>query len=315
MNRRARILLLAVAAVLGLAAASLAVVGNDGGNEPIAARRSTTTSTSTTAAPETTTTLARTTTTAPPPPPPPAPNAAGDPASLAAQIVSVEGAIRSPSTPVEHLAGWGHLQQVAYKQLIENSTWMDAVLARVPGELHGAVRANTGAGLSLRALSKKPRTTLPAAWRIVSPAPATELIADYKAAEAEFGVPWNYLAAIHLVETRMGRIRGVSSAGAQGPMQFMPKTWAAYGQGDIQSNSDSIRAAARYLKANNAPADMRSAVWNYNHSYHYVDAVQAYAAEMARDERAYFGYHGWQVYYWTVNGDVLLPEGWASPGS
>ena len=45
----------------------------------------------------------------------------------------------------------------------------------------------------------------------------------------EFGIDWTYLASIHLVETRMGRIRGTSVAGAQGPMQFIPATWASYG--------------------------------------------------------------------------------------
>ena len=306
-------ILVAVAtALLGVGVASLAFVGDGRDADPVAARRRPTTTT----APPTTTTIppATTTTTTPPPPPPPAPSTAGDPATLAAQIATIETAIRTPTTPLEHLAGWGHAQQVSYRTLSDNPTWMDAVLARVPPDLHPAVRANTAANHSLRALSKRPRTELPKAWRIVAPASAIELLGYYKAAEGEFGVPWNYLAAIHLVETRMGRIRGVSSAGAQGPMQFMPQTWAAYGEGDIQSNKDSIRAAARYLKANNAPADLRSAVWNYNHSYHYVDAVQGYANEMARDERAYFAYHGWQVYYWTVNGDVLLHEGWASPG-
>ena len=126
-------------------------------------------------------------------------------------------------------------------------------------------------------------------------------------------MPWPYLAAVHFVETRMGRIRGESSAGAQGPMQFLPKTWAAYGEGDINSNKDSIRTAARYLKRNGAPADMRNALWNYNHSYLYVDAVTIYAEQMRENERAYFGYYHWQVYYRTTNGDVLLPEGYGTP--
>src|SRR3990170_162129 len=87
-----------------------------------------------------------------------------------------------------------------------------------------------------------PGPNLPTAWRIVEPAPLDELLRYYREAEAEFGVHWSYLASIHLVETRMGRIRGVSTAGAQGPMQFMPGTWAAYGEGDINSNRDAIRA-------------------------------------------------------------------------
>ena len=67
-------------------------------------------------------------------------------------------------------------------------------------------------------------------------------------AESESGVGWNYLAAINLIETRLGSIAGVSTAGAQGPMQFLPSTFAAYGQGgDINSPHDSIMAAGRTL--------------------------------------------------------------------
>jgi membrane-bound lytic murein transglycosylase B len=134
----------------------------------------------------------------------------------------------------------------------------------------------------------------------------------YKAAEAEFGVHWSYLASINLIETRMGRIRGVSSAGALGPMQFMPATWAAYGEGDVNSDKDAIRAAARYLKASGAPGDMVKAIWHYNHSYKYVRAVMHYADVMRADPNAYRGYHQWQVYYLTSFGDILLPVGYVN---
>src|SRR3712207_536212 len=83
---------------------------------------------------------------------------------------------------------------------------------------------NLTASAELTRLNPPPKPQ-PPAWRIVAPAPASELLGHYRAAEAAVGVPWQYLAAIHLVETRMGRIRGVSVAGAQGPMQFLPSTW------------------------------------------------------------------------------------------
>ena len=92
------------------------------------------------------------------------------------------------------------------------------------------------------------------AWRVAAAAPPEVLLELYKAAETEFGVPWHVLAAIHLVETRMGRLRGTSPAGAKGPMQFIPETWARFGEGDIESNADAIRAAARHLVAHGAPA-------------------------------------------------------------
>ena len=61
-----------------------------------------------------------------------------------------------------------------------------------------------------------PRRSFPA-WRILAPpAPAT-LLAYFKAAQARFGVPWEYLAAIEFVETRFGRVHGLSTAGAEGP--------------------------------------------------------------------------------------------------
>src|ERR1041384_8142233 len=76
----------------------------------------------------------------------------------------------------------------------------------------------------------KPKTDLPP-WRILTPPPPEELERYYHQAEEATHVPWAYLAAVHLVETRMGRIRGTSTAGAQGPMQFLPSTWARWGGG------------------------------------------------------------------------------------
>jgi hypothetical protein len=257
----------------------------------------------------TVTTAAPTTTTAKPAPPPVPPP---DPVALAAQLTESITAIRDPATPAASLLRAGQNEQVAYRAIVIHPEVLDQVLARVPAALHGTVRANVGAGLQLAALNGKPKPALPAGWRIVSPAPADELLGYYKGAEAEFGVPWQYLAAVNLVETRMGRIRGTSSAGALGPMQFLPQTWAKFGEGDINSYRDAIRAAARYLKYNGAPATMRTALWNYNRSYKYVDAVTAYAEEMRAYERAFFGYYHWQVYYRTVDGDILLPEGFSS---
>jgi membrane-bound lytic murein transglycosylase B len=144
----------------------------------------------------------------------------------------------------------------------------------------------------------------------VSPPPVEVLRSYYAEAEAASGVPWAYLASIHLVETRLGRIRGTSSAGAQGPMQFIPETWARYGQGDINDNRDAILAAARLLQANGGPADMSRALFRYNNSNRYVEAVESYAQLMLSDERAFLGYYGWQVYSATTDGTFLLPEGY-----
>ena len=242
-------------------------------------------------------------------PRPDPPVAASDPDALALQIVAAERAIRDRAITGADLAWFAHLQQLTYRRLAARPEWRDAVLAALPSELRAAATANADATADLRA-TVVPGPNLPTTWRIVEPAPLDDLTRYYRDAEIEFGIPWAYLAAIHLVETRMGRIRGTSVAGAQGPMQFLPATWARYGEGDINSDRDAIRAAARYLKANGAPDNMAGALFRYNQSQRYVRAVTAYAEVMRADPDAYRGYYGWQVYYLTTSGDVLLPVGY-----
>ena len=237
------------------------------------------------------------------------PPVAADPVAIAAQIANAERAIRDLKVTGAELAWTGHLQQRIYRTISARPEWREAFLAAVPEAIRGVVTANLDATSELRA-TVVPGPDLPTAWRIVDPAPLDDLARFYREAETEFGVPWSYLASIHLVETRMGRIRGTSVAGAQGPMQFMPGTWAAYGEGDVNSDRDAIRAAARYLKANGAPANMPNALFRYNNSQRYVRAVTAYAEVMRAEPDAYRGYYGWQVYYLTTKGDILLPVGY-----
>jgi membrane-bound lytic murein transglycosylase B len=285
-------------------AAVLLVVVADCSNQSAEPRRTTTS----TSAVSTTTTTAPTTTTSTTALGPPV--AAGDAAGLAAQITAAEHAVRDPAVTGPALVRAGWEQQVVYRKLAGEPALVAAVLKGVPAGLRGSVEANAKAGAELFALTK-PRTELPTNWRIVAPAAADALVADYQAAERAIGVPWYYLAAIHLVETKLGRIRGTSTAGAQGPMQFLPSTWKAYGGGgDINDNGDAIMGAARLLKANGAPARIDDALYSYNHSNHYVTAVKLYAQQMQADQAAFRGYHGWQVYYRMVSGDRMLPEGY-----
>jgi membrane-bound lytic murein transglycosylase B len=270
-----------------------------GAGHPASLPVRTTTSSSSTSKTSTSTTTTSTTTA-------PAP---ADPASIAAAIAATEPALRDPATPDAALPALALRQQEAYRALAAHPEWDAGVAARLPAGLRPVTTANVVADRELRLLTP-PGTRLPA-WHIVAPAPAAELLADYHEAERQSGVPWSYLAAINLVETRMGRIRGDSSAGAQGPMQFLPSTWAAYGNGgDIQRDRDAILAAGRYLRANGGPADMASALAHYDHSAHYVRAVTLYAQQLAADPQAFRGYYHWQVFYRLVTGDVLLPEGW-----
>src|SRR5262249_32623941 len=129
-------------------------------------------------------------------------------------------------------------------------------------------------------------------------------------AQARSGVRWQYLAAIELIETRFGRIDGLSTAGAEGPMQFLPATWRRYGTGSIGNPRDAILSAAHFLVSNGAPHHMSDALFAYNNSAGYVRAVQDYAGFMRTDLRAYYGYYYWRVIYDRASGAVILPLGY-----
>jgi membrane-bound lytic murein transglycosylase B len=295
-----------------LAALALSLVvaacggGDDGGGQD---RADAATTTSTTAA--TTTTAGPTTTTTAPVDPatlrPPAP--VGDPAALAERIGTAEATLRNPASGPNDIATAALAQQAAYRQLGDHPEWDATVLAALPAELQGAVQSHATARREFRALARGPADTMPA-WRIVPPPPADQLVAWYHEAEAAYGVPWQVLAAVNLVETDMGRIQGTSTAGAQGPMQFMPSTWAAYGEGDVNDPHQAILGAAHYLQANGAAGDLAGALWHYNHSDHYVRGVQLYADLIAEHPGAFAGFYNWGVWYWSTQGDLYLPIGY-----
>jgi hypothetical protein len=239
------------------------------------------------------------------------PRLAPNPAQLADDLVADEHAIRDPSTGEAALVTAAHRQQAAYRAIGQHPEWDASTRPRISAALLDVYDRNVDARRALNAITPS-RTTLPA-WRIVPPAPAEQLLGFYHQAESETGVAWNYLAAINLVETRLGSIDGVSTADAQGPMQFLPSTFAAYGQGgDIHSPRDSIIAAGRYLAANNFVNDRDHAIYRYNHSNDYVRAVNQYAALIGGDPAAFTGYYRWDVYCRTTAGDVLLPIGYAA---
>jgi membrane-bound lytic murein transglycosylase B len=273
-------------ALAGLVATASACAGEP---KKAAVRRSTTT----TAAPTTTTTLAPTTTTAPLP---------TDDASVTAR--AIEAGERDPAQAVTAQLAYRH---VAIRM---DAGFDNAVGSKLPDDLKTALTRNISAMRELNSLGRVHAAAPPTAWHIQPVASADELLAYYREAETSFGVPWQVLAAIHFVETKLSRVVGDSSAGAQGPMQFMPATWARYGQGDIHANRDSILGAARYLSANGAPVRMDDALHHYNPTMKYVNAVKQYAQRMVEDPNAYRSYHQWQVLYRTVNGTLLLPEGW-----
>ncbi len=124
------------------------------------------------------------------------------------------------------------------------------------------------------------------------------LIPMYRRAAATYGLgPQGpaILAGINQIETAFGTNLNVSSAGAQGWMQFMPETWAAYGvdangdgTADPYNPEDAIFSAAAYLSAAGMPADTYGAIFAYNHADWYVADVLAnagcYAAEVGAPE-------------------------------
>jgi hypothetical protein len=170
------------------------------------------------------------------------------------------------------------------------------------------MRTDLAAGAALARITV-PRKQFPP-WRIAQPPGPGTLLGDFREAQSHFRIGWEYLAAIEFIETRFGRVHGPSSAGAQGPMQFLPATWARYGRGNIGNQRDAIFAAARYLSANGGPGDTATALYDYNQSPDYVAAVEDYADRMRADPRAYDGYYNWQVLYARVGGLFILPVGY-----
>jgi len=142
-----------------------------------------------------------------------------------------------------------------------------------------------------------------------------KFIPVYIAAEEKYGVPWTLLAAHHRIETRFSTVKTmVSSAGAEGHMQFMPcifvgwkhPTCSGLGKGNISKNElmspqtiakyggygvdangdgiadpydieDAVFSAANYLsKYGAAKGEIKKAVFQYNHSEEYVENVLHY---------------------------------------
>lgn len=188
-------------------------------------------------------------------------------------------------------------QQRMIRALAENRPLAARVEQRIP-----ALVDDVTARAALNRLSEG--TALPRrSLRVGPPAPAAALFGWYRDAQRRFGVRWQLLAAVNFVESAFGKVQDASSAGAQGPMQFLPATWRAYGLGgDIHDPRDAILGAANYLAANGGRRDERGALLHYNHSPLYVDAVSRYARRIAADANAFFEYYAWQVYERTSRG-------------
>src|SRR5258708_5528551 len=129
----------------------------------------------------------------------------------------------------------------------------------------------------------------------LSDIPPAYLVWYMDAAQTCPGLPWDVLAGIGKVESDHGRSgapgvhSGANGAGAEGPMQFEPATFARYAVAadpaallSVYDPADAIYTAAAMLCANGAasgtPAGISRAVFAYDHSRAYVASVLAWAA-------------------------------------
>jgi hypothetical protein len=175
------------------------------------------------------------------------------------------------------------------------------VLINAPADnltsLVSQVRAVTGTRGQV--VSLQPTVTvkvgkLPVTTAVPSGRPTTYLTL-YQESAARYcpGLSWTVLAAIGAVESGNGVNVGPSSAGALGPMQFLPSTWSTWGIdgfGDtgtpnVMNPFDAVPSAAVYLCAAGAAqggSALYSAIFAYNHADWYVNEVLAIAKEYAQ---------------------------------
>lgn len=143
-----------------------------------------------------------------------------------------------------------------------------------------------------------------------------EYMKVYNEAGKKYNVGWNYLAAVHYVETKFSQIDiMVSHVGAIGHMQFMDCTWVGWsysgcrgtvgnanipaqdlknpnvinthggygldanndGLADPWDLEDAVHSAANYLNKSGFSNNIKKAIRNYNHSDKYVADVIHYA--------------------------------------
>jgi soluble lytic murein transglycosylase-like protein len=190
-------------------------------------------------------------------------------------------------------------EQRLYRLLARDAKLADATLPALPPGLRPTARDLLAAHRELYGLT--PPLPARAAIKVGPAAPASSLLADYREAERRFQVPWNVLASVNFVESKFGKLRNASASGAQGPMQFMPATWARYGLGgNVHDVHDAILGAAHYLHASGAPRNLRRALHAYNPSPAYVDAVLRYARRMPA---LFYELYNWQVFLKTPHGE------------
>lgn len=150
----------------------------------------------------------------------------------------------------------------------------------------------------------------------------SEFFPIYMKAQAKYGVSWYYLAAVHYIETKFSTHQPmISSAGAEGHMQFMPCSWLGwsypgckgsngyvnvpesikynpaqikkYGGYGVDANNngiastfeieDAIFTTASYLARSGFAKNIEKSIFAYNHSSKYVSDVTANAEKFKNE--------------------------------
>ncbi|GAA1918846.1 NlpC/P60 family protein [Streptantibioticus ferralitis] len=175
-------------------------------------------------------------------------------------------------------------------------TAVKAAVGTTAGLLFLAVIAVVGiagiAGSTTSGITATGATLLPTRAALAD-IPARMLTLYQQAAATCPGLPWTVLAAIGKTETDHARNpHMISTAGAVGPMQFLPSTFATYATPVPPGGKtpptpwdpvDAVYAAARLLCTNGARdgRNLRGAIFAYNHDTAYVNDVLHTAATYA----------------------------------
>jgi soluble lytic murein transglycosylase-like protein len=216
------------------------------------------------------------------------------PAVLAAQLVRADAALH-----VHVTVGAALTQQRIVLRLSDRPALAGEVIRLLPSKL---ARDVTDDVLAHRELARLTPPQPLSAFRVGAAAAASKLRAYYAEGQRRSGIRWQVLAAVNYVESDFGRLRESSSAGALGPMQFLPSTWATYGRGDVHAPHQAILGAARFLHAAGGTVDERAALHRYNPSWAYVDAIERYAGRISRDPKAFLIFYARRLLVRTPKG-------------
>jgi hypothetical protein len=211
------------------------------------------------------------------------------PPAIVRRLQADERALRT-ATGVRFVA-FARDRQLVIQMLGGDAKLSAAVVRLLPGE-----RDDLAVRRDLNALSAQSAPQVGGVT--VGPAPPLgKLLSYYREAAHRFGIRWQLLAGINFVESDFGRARTTARADAQGPMQFEPATWRAYGMGgDVYRSRDAILGAANLLAAYGARTNERAALGHYNLSPLYWDAVIHLAHRMTTVPTALREYYAWKLH-------------------